>query len=96
MGYLEDQLKTAAATWGQQPVAHHIKLAHLNAASHPDLTPVLTVHDELLCEVDERTSKRRAKEALRECMEIESPEMPGFGLLSEVVWGRNWAEKNEC
>lgn len=96
MGYLEDQVKTALATWGQQPVAHHIKLAHLNAASHPNLSVVLNVHDELLAEVDERVPKKKAKEMLRECMEIESKEMPGFRLLTDIVWGKNWSEKNEC
>lgn len=93
-GYDEDRLKTAAAVYGSNPIAHMIKRAHLNMENHPNLRVVLTVHDELVAEVDKRHSPKDAGRWLKECMEIDTKEMPGFRLPVDGTFGENWAAKN--
>src|SRR5258708_16072835 len=44
-GYEEERLKTAAAIWGSNPVAHATKHGMLNVEAHPGLTLVLQGHD---------------------------------------------------
>lgn len=88
-----DQLKTAAATWGQNPVAHVTKLALKNAENHPHLTQVLQVHDELLFYADKRHEPKEVYKWIRECMEVEMPEIPGMIIPAEPSHGPNWADQ---
>lgn len=88
-----DQLKTAAATWGQNPVAHVTKYAIKNAENHPRLMPVLQVHDELLFYVDRKYEPKSVYSWIQECMEIEMPEIKGLKIPAEPSHGLNWADQ---
>jgi len=92
-GYPEDRLKTAAAMMGSNPVAHFMKLALLNAAQHPHLHPILTIHDEIVYEVDRRHEPKQVASWIHEAMEVETPEMPGLRLPVEVSSGDNWTDQ---
>lgn len=92
-GYPEDRLKTAAAMMGSNPVAHFMKVALLNAAQHPHLNPTMTIHDEIVFEVDRRHEPKKVEGWIREAMEIETPEMPALRLPVDVSSGDNWTDQ---
>jgi len=92
-GYEQDRLKTAAAMWGSNPVAHITKYAMVNAENHPRLIPTLQIHDELTYVVDSCYDPREVKKWIRECMEIEIPEIPGMKIPVDVTRGLNWADQ---
>jgi hypothetical protein len=94
-GYEEDRLKTAAAMWGSNPVAHATKYGMLNVEEHPNLILVLQVHDEFLMYVDCRHEPRKVAGWIRECMEVNMPEIPGLVIPAEPSYGRSWADQKE-
>jgi len=94
-GYEEDRLKTAAAMWGSNPVAHATKYAMLNVEAHPQLTLVLQVHDEILVYADRRHEPTLVAKWMRECLEIEMPEIPGLVIPAEPTYGKTWADQTE-
>ena len=94
-GFPEDRLKTAAAVWGSQPVAHFTKLALLRAEEHPNLQPLLQVHDEILFLADCRHDPKQVADWIREAMTFETSEMPGFSLRADVSFGENWSDQKE-
>ena len=96
-GYEEDRLKTAAAMWGSNPVAHFTKYAILRAAAHPQLSKalVLQVHDEFLFYADCRHDPKDVARWIREVMCFPLPEVPEMHLRVDVSCGRNWADQKE-
>lgn len=94
-GYQEDRLKTAAAMWGSNPVAHATKYALLNFESHPAIIPVLQVHDEFLLFIDCRHEPRKATKWIQECMEVEMPEIPGLKIPADPTYGKNWTDQSK-
>lgn len=93
-GYAEDRLKTAAAVWGSQPVAHYTKIALLNAENR-GLNPILQIHDELLFLVSRAVNPRVVKSWIVDSMYFDTPEMPGFRIPVDVSFGKNWADQEE-
>lgn len=94
-GFEEDRLKTAAAMWGSNPVAHVTKYALLNAENHPRLIPVLQIHDEILFYVDKKYEPKEVAKWIRECMEIGTPELPKLVIPADPSWGENWTDQNK-
>ena len=92
-GYETDRLKTAAAMFGSNPVAHVTKYILLNAESHPRLLPVLQVHDEILYYVSREYESKVVGKWIQETVEISTPEMPNFVIPCEVTFGPNWADQ---
>lgn len=90
----EDRIKTAAACWGSNPVAHSTKYAILRAAAHPKLndTLVLQVHDEFLFYVDCRHEAKDVKRWIQEVMVFPLPEIPELTIPVDASVGRNWAD----
>ena len=93
-GFAEDRIKTAAATFGSQPVAHFTKLALLNA-EELDLVPILQVHDELLFLPPTSWSEKKIAGKIREAMYFETPEIPGLRLPLDISRGLNWADQEK-
>ncbi len=93
-GFPEDRIKTAAATWGSQPVAHFTKLALLNA-EELGLVPILQVHDELLFLPPTSWSESKIAGKIKEAMYFETPEIPGLRLPLDISRGRNWADQEK-
>lgn len=97
-GYAEDRMKTAAATWNQQPIAHYTKLAILNLWQIKErLRPILQVHDEILAIAPARFQPKYIAKLFREAMEIEVAEIPGLRIPVDVSAGEdgphsNWGE----
>lgn len=95
----EDQIKQAVATWGQQPTAHFSKLAIVDLYDKYDagqpMRPILQVHDELLTYVPDSVDPKLAMQMLKESMEKETPEMPGFIIPSEASYGPNWRDQTK-
>lgn len=89
-----DMVKTAAAMHGSNPVAHYLKLSLLNLENHPNLTPVLPVHDEHLVYADKRFEPTQVAKWIRDAMIFETPEMPGFHMPIKVKYGTDWAKMN--
>lgn len=96
-GYEEDRLKTAAAMWGSNPVAHFTKYAILRAESHPKLSEalVLQVHDEFCWYVDARHRPQDVKQWIQEVMCFPLPEIPEMKLRVDVSFGHNWSDQSE-
>ena len=106
----EERLKTAAACWGSQPIAHFSKIA-LMRAEGTYLDPRLQVHDELLFLVDRVEWEKRggAKVAadVREAMDTRNSgpeELKDCFIPVDVSWGNpakspngtsNWADQEE-
>lgn len=88
----EDMLKTAVAMWGSNPIAHYLKLAVLNAESHPRIIPAIPVHDEIVFYADAAYEPVQVKRWAEECMVFDTPEMPGFKMPIKVKTGPNWGE----
>jgi hypothetical protein len=90
-GFAEDRMKTAAAIWGSQPVAHISKLALVDLARKfkrdGKLRPILQIHDEILGYCSKDIPPDEAGRLLRASMEIETSEMPGLILPAEASWG---------
>lgn len=95
----EDRLKTAAAVWGSQPVAHFTKEALLRLWDRFDRDgnqrPVLQVHDEIITYTRSDIEPGEAVKLLRGDMEVESPEMPGFVIPAEGSHGPNWRDQTK-
>lgn len=91
----EDRLKSAAAMWGQSPVAHRLKMSLLNLEAHPRLTPVLGVHDETLVYASEEYSPQQVAGWIRECMEVSTNGEPGLVIPVKVKGGKNWRDTVE-
>lgn len=95
----EDQIKSAVATWGQQPTAHISKLAIIDLMRRmkggQKMRPVLQVHDEILTYVPESVSPAESLPMLHASMEKETPEMPGFVIPAEGSWGPNWKDQTK-
>lgn len=98
-----EMLKTAAAMWGSNPVAHYLKLSLLNMEAHPRLIPVIPVHDEHVFYADVKYNPKDVKKWAEECMVFETPEMPGFRIpmkikvsTREIAGGHpNWKDMKE-
>lgn len=94
-GHMEDRLKTAAAIWGSQVVAHYTKLALLRLESDGRILPILQVHDEIVGLADARHEPSTVKGWIQEGMEFDTNETPGLVIPTKVKVGRNWAEMKE-
>lgn len=94
-GFEEERLKTAAAMWGSNPVAHIIKHSLLRSESHPHLIPVLTIHDENVYYADCRHEPTAVAGMIRDCMELEVPEIKGMKIPVDVSYGKNWSDQQE-
>lgn len=96
-GYEEDRIKTAAAMWGSNPVAHFTKYAILRAAAHPMLSKalVLQVHDEFLFYLDCRHEAKDVKGWIQEVMTFPLPEIPELTIPIDCSVGRTWADTVE-
>ena len=96
-GYAEDRLKTAAACWGSQPVAHLSKLALLNAYADSRLGVCLQVHDEILFYVDCKHDPQQVKKWIQDAMVFETKEIPGLVIPVDVSYSpnrpSNWKEQ---
>lgn len=94
-----DRMKTAAAVWGSQPVAHVTKLALLNLHKHMregrPMRPVLQVHDEILTYVRDDVPPEQAARWLVDDMEVQTKEMPNFVIPAEPSYGDNWRDQKE-
>jgi hypothetical protein len=98
-GFAEERMKTAAACYGSQPVAHITKLALLDIArkfrAGRLMRPVLQIHDEVLTYVHKSIDPEEASKWLKESMELETPEIPGLVLPTDRSWGMNWNQQTE-
>jgi len=94
-GYEEDRLKTAAASWGSNPVAQFIKYAMIRADQHPWLINTLSVHDELIFSAPKERSPQEIKRAVEDVMIFPLPEIPTMQLRVDVSIGENWADQEE-
>jgi hypothetical protein len=86
----EDRLKTACAFFGQNPVAHRLKLSLLKLEEHPSLIPVLPVHDEQVVYADARHDPKKVKGWIEDAMVFETPEIPGLKIPIKCKVGHNW------
>ena len=98
-GYDEDRMKQATAVWGSQPVAHISKVALLDIhrrfrAGRP-LYGVLQIHDEIVAYVPNSVEPTQAASWIRESMEVETPEMPGFIIPAEPSFGPDWKNQKK-
>lgn len=95
----EERMKTAAAMWGSNPIAHMTKLALCKlwdefVGGRP-MRPVLQVHDEILCEVREDVVPDVAAKWLKSAMEVETPEIPGLVVPTDAAYGSNWRDTHK-
>lgn len=102
----EDRMKTAAAIWGSQPVAHLTKLALIDIwekfRAGRAMYGVLQVHDEIVTEVPLNIDPKDAANWLRSSMEVETPEIPGMVLPIDPSFGAivdgvpsNWRDQTK-
>lgn len=86
-GDLTDQLKTALATWGSQPLAHLTKLALLRLRNNSyGIIPALQIHDEIILFVPNEVPPEVAKRVLEEAMNSNTPEMPETVIPIDVSY----------
>lgn len=95
----EDVVKSGAAIFGSQPIAHFLKLAIVDAQKRFErdgaLRQLLPIHDELLCEAPEDGDAVEQCKLLQEIMQVETKEMPGLIVPAQPAYGANWAELNK-
>lgn len=105
LGDAEGRMKTCAAMYGSNPVAHFTKLALLRLwdmfdAGRP-IRPVLQIHDAILCEVRDDIPWETARAWTREAMEVETPEIPGLVIPTDFKYSQpknarsNWRDMIE-
>lgn len=100
LGDAEERMKTSCAIFGSQPVAHFTKLALIDMwrkfEAGRKMRPILQVHDEILCEVDQSVPPIEALAWMKESMEIEVPELPGLIIPIDAAWSdfRNGSVSN--
>lgn len=105
LGDAERRMKTCAAMYGSNPVAHFTKLALLRLwdmfdAGRP-IRPVLQIHDAILCEVRDDIPWETARAWTREAMEVETPEIPGLIIPTDFKYSQpknarsNWRDMIE-
>lgn len=98
-GFPEDRIKTALAVWGSQPIAHLSKLALLSLwdayENGRPMWPVLQIHDEIITYVEDSVPPEQAVAWIREAMEVETAEMPGFVCPADGSFGPNWKDQTK-
>lgn len=93
-GQLEDQCKTAAATFGSQPLAHLTKLALLRLQKNDyGIIPALQIHDEIIIFVPNKVPPEVAKRVLVAAMDSETVEMPGLTIPCDVSFSTDTIAK---
>jgi DNA polymerase I-like protein with 3'-5' exonuclease and polymerase domains len=96
-GMPEDRMKQAQAIWQQQPVSHVTKLALLNLHRRMKrdglMFPLLQIHDEILCEVNESVDPNTAMTWLQEDMEVNV--LDGLIIPAEPSYGPSWGEQTK-
>lgn len=93
----EDKLKTALAIMGSSPIAHMLKMSIVKSwrayeAGRPQRV-CLSVHDELLTYTSMEPLEGCA--ALKDDMNVESPDMPGFKVPAEASYGPSWGQQTK-
>lgn len=105
LGDAEGRMKTCAAMFGSNPVAHFTKLALVKMWAEfikgRPMRPILQIHDALMCEVRDDVPWQQAREWAKEAMEVETPEIPGLIIPTDFKYSQpknarpNWRDMTE-